>query len=184
MTGWFCVGAQEHRVGGLTVTACIAVEADRAETGRDAAIGPDAQILAGAVLERHRPLTQAESDIDGILLVRAFLAAGPAQPLAAFAAGLAGKAPEFEQVHTDPLGAVAEMDGAPGWLLHVNPFKPPTRGRDVVVYKSDKAVLIKQFLRWEGDALVLRRLNPEQELRVPRAEVSECHLVVGVDQEG
>ena len=76
------------------------------------------------------------------------------------------------------------MDGAPGWLLHVNPFKPPTRGRDVVVYKSDKAVLIKQFLRWEGDALVLRQLNPEQELRVPRAEGSECHLVVGVDQEG
>ena len=23
-----------------------------------------------------------------------------------------------------------------GWLLHVNPFKPPTRGRDVVVYKK------------------------------------------------
>jgi transcriptional regulator with XRE-family HTH domain len=71
-----------------------------------------------------------------------------------------------------------------GWLLHVNPFKPPTRGRDVVVYKSDKAVLIKQFLRWDNDALVLRQLNPEGELRIPRAEVSECHLVVGVDQEG
>jgi transcriptional regulator with XRE-family HTH domain len=24
-----------------------------------------------------------------------------------------------------------------GWLLHVNPFKPPTRGRDVVVYKKE-----------------------------------------------
>ena len=54
----------------------------------------------------------------------------------------------------------------------------------VVVYKSDKAVLIKQFLRWEGDALILRQLNPERELRIPRAEVGECHLVVGVDQEG
>jgi phage repressor protein C with HTH and peptisase S24 domain len=71
-----------------------------------------------------------------------------------------------------------------GWLLHVNPFKPPTRGRDVVVYKSDKAVLIKQFVRWDSDALVLRQLNPERELRIPRAEVAECHLVVGVDQEG
>jgi phage repressor protein C with HTH and peptisase S24 domain len=71
-----------------------------------------------------------------------------------------------------------------GWLLHVNPFKPPTRGRDVVVYKKGQAVLIKQFVRWEGDALVLRQLNPEGELRVPRAEVEECHLVVGVDQEG
>ena len=36
-----------------------------------------------------------------------------------------------------------------GWLLHVNPFKPPTRGRDVVVYKTDEAVLIKQFVRWD-----------------------------------
>jgi phage repressor protein C with HTH and peptisase S24 domain len=71
-----------------------------------------------------------------------------------------------------------------GWLLHVNPFKPPTRGRDVVVYKEDKAVLIKQFVRWDNDALVLRQLNPERELRIPRAEVGECHLVVGVDQEG
>src|SRR5512146_1768348 len=29
-----------------------------------------------------------------------------------------------------------------GWLLHVNPFKPPTRGRAVVVYKRGQAVLI------------------------------------------
>ena len=68
--------------------------------------------------------------------------------------------------------------------MHVNPFKPPTRGRDVVVYKPDQAVLIKQFVRWEPEALLLRQLNPPQELRVLREEVVECHLVVGVDQEG
>ena len=68
--------------------------------------------------------------------------------------------------------------------MHVNPFKPPTRGRDVVVYKRDQAVLIKQFLRWESDALLLRQLNPPEELRLPRDDVAECHLVVGVDQEG
>jgi phage repressor protein C with HTH and peptisase S24 domain len=71
-----------------------------------------------------------------------------------------------------------------GWLLHVNPFKPPTRGRDVVVFKAGQAVLIKQFVRWDADTLVLRQLNPPEELRVPRDEVIECHLVVGVDQEG
>ena len=71
-----------------------------------------------------------------------------------------------------------------GWLLHVNPFKPPTRGRDVVVYKKDHAVLIKQFVGWQGDKLVLRQLNPEEMLTLPRAEIGECHLVVGVDQEG
>jgi transcriptional regulator with XRE-family HTH domain len=72
----------------------------------------------------------------------------------------------------------------PGWLLHVNPFKPPTRGRDVVVYKEGQAVLIKQFVGWEGDTLILRQLNPPDTLRIPREQVRECHLVVGADQEG
>ena len=71
-----------------------------------------------------------------------------------------------------------------GWLLHVNPFKPPTRGRDIVLYKTNDAVLIKQFVRWDSDALILRQLNPPIELRIPRQEVRDCHLVVGVDQEG
>jgi phage repressor protein C with HTH and peptisase S24 domain len=72
----------------------------------------------------------------------------------------------------------------PGWLLHVNPFKPPTRGRDVVVYKKGQAVLIKQFVGWEGDTLVLRQLNPPDTLRIPRPDIEECHLIVGTDQEG
>ena len=71
-----------------------------------------------------------------------------------------------------------------GWLLHVNPFKPPTRGRDIVLYKTNDAVLIKQFVRWESDALILRQLNPPADLRIPREEIRDCHLVVGVDQEG
>jgi phage repressor protein C with HTH and peptisase S24 domain len=70
-----------------------------------------------------------------------------------------------------------------GWLLHVNPFKPPIRGRDVVVYKKDHAVLIKQFVGSNDDTLVLRQLNPEETLRIPRGDVVECHLIVGVDQE-
>jgi len=72
----------------------------------------------------------------------------------------------------------------PGWLLHVNPFKPPTRGRDVVVYKKGQAVLIKQFVGWEGDTLLLRQLNPPETLRIPRLDIEECHLIVGTDQEG
>jgi len=71
-----------------------------------------------------------------------------------------------------------------GWLLHVHPFKPATRGRDVVVYRKDKTVLIKQFVAWDGSALVLQQLNPARELKIPRDDVAECHLIVGVDQEG
>ena len=71
-----------------------------------------------------------------------------------------------------------------GWLLHVNPFKPPVRGRDVVVYKTNQAVLIKQFVGWEGENLVLRQLNPSDLIRIPKSELKECHLIVGSDQEG
>ena len=64
------------------------------------------------------------------------------------------------------------------------PLKSTWNSSSPRVYKQDKSVLIKQFVRWDGDALVLRQLNPDSELRIPRAEVGECHLVVGVDQEG
>jgi len=71
-----------------------------------------------------------------------------------------------------------------GWLLHVNPVKPPIRGRDVVVYKTDQTVLIKQFLSRNDDELVLRQFNPDEILHIPRGDVVECHRIVGVDQEG
>jgi hypothetical protein len=45
-------------------------------------------------------------------------------------------------------------------------------------------VLIKQFVGWDSDTLVLRQLNPPETLRIPRADVVECHLIVGTDQEG
>jgi transcriptional regulator with XRE-family HTH domain len=70
-----------------------------------------------------------------------------------------------------------------GWLLHINPLKPPSRGRDVVVVKQGDAVVIGQFVSWEADALVLRQRNPPEDLRIPRAEVIGCHLIVGIDQE-
>ena len=82
------------------------------------------------------------------------------------------------------LGDSMEPRYEQGWLLHINPFKPATRGRDVVVYKQGQNVVIKQFVGWDGDVLVLRQLNPPDTLRIPRSEVLECHLVVGTDQEG
>jgi phage repressor protein C with HTH and peptisase S24 domain len=71
-----------------------------------------------------------------------------------------------------------------GWLLHVHPSKPPTRGRDVVVTKSDSTVMVRQYVGWDHDTLVLLLLHPEQMLRIQRQEVVACHLIVGVDQEG
>jgi phage repressor protein C with HTH and peptisase S24 domain len=65
-----------------------------------------------------------------------------------------------------------------GWLLHVNPFKPPSRGRE-----GQQRILIAQLVREDGDALVLRRFNQPEELRIRREDVLGCHTIVGVDQE-
>lgn len=71
-----------------------------------------------------------------------------------------------------------------GWLLHVNPFKPPTRGRDVVIYKTNNAVLIKRFVNKTGTIVTLEQLNPPEKITIPAADVREMHLIVGADQEG
>jgi len=71
-----------------------------------------------------------------------------------------------------------------GWLLHVNPNKPPIRGRDVVVTKTDRAVLVRQFVGRSDQALLLQQINPRESVDIPYRDVIACHLIVGVDQEG
>jgi phage repressor protein C with HTH and peptisase S24 domain len=72
----------------------------------------------------------------------------------------------------------------PGWLLHVNPYKPPKAGRDVVVTLADDGVLVKTYRGYDGPTLVLEQLNPPGEIRLDRAAVRDVHLIVGADQEG
>jgi phage repressor protein C with HTH and peptisase S24 domain/DNA-binding XRE family transcriptional regulator len=71
----------------------------------------------------------------------------------------------------------------PGWLLYVHPFKPPTRGRAVVVTLTNNEVLVKEFVSQDPTVLALRQLNPEQELRIPLAQIRDVHLVVGSTEE-
>jgi len=58
-----------------------------------------------------------------------------------------------------------------GWLLHINPFKPATPGKAVVVYKTDNAVLIKRLRRRTETELILEQFNPAQEIRIPIEQV-------------
>lgn len=72
-----------------------------------------------------------------------------------------------------------------GWLLHVNPFKPPAPGRDVVVLKRNNAVLIKQLVRRAKGKIVLRSYNRDyKDLELDEGDVVSVHLIVGADQEG
>jgi phage repressor protein C with HTH and peptisase S24 domain len=71
-----------------------------------------------------------------------------------------------------------------GWVLHVNPFKPVVRGRDVVLHKKDSTVLVKEFVRRDEHHTHVRQLNPPAELSFANDELVETHLIVGSDQEG
>lgn len=70
----------------------------------------------------------------------------------------------------------------PGFLLHINPYKPPRRDTGVVVYKRDQAVLIKEFVEVTDRELVLRQFNPALDLRIDRADIAEFHAVVGTEE--
>lgn len=74
----------------------------------------------------------------------------------------------------------------PGWLLHVNPYKPPAVGRDVVVQKKDNSITVKTLVGWSKGTLLLKSVNPDydQNIRIPGPEIRTVHLIVGADQEG
>jgi len=72
----------------------------------------------------------------------------------------------------------------PGWLLHVNPYKPPKAGRDVVVTLIDNVVLVKTYRGYSDTDLLLEQMNPAEDIRLDRSMVRDVHLIVGVDQEG
>jgi transcriptional regulator with XRE-family HTH domain len=69
-----------------------------------------------------------------------------------------------------------------GTLLHVNPHKPARRDHGVVIYKTNDAVLIKDFVDVSDQALTLRQYNPATDLVLPRGEVRAWHTVVGTEE--
>jgi phage repressor protein C with HTH and peptisase S24 domain len=144
-------------------------------------------------LRRGRPrraATQSPARSAGVepIPIRSMTNAGDALFLSQGPIGYTARPPNLRGVRdayaTYMVGDTMQPRYEQGWLLHVNPFKPPSRGRDAVVLKQGEAMVIGQFVSWEADALVLRQLNPPGELRIPRAEGIGCHLIVGVDQEG
>ena len=71
-----------------------------------------------------------------------------------------------------------------GWLLFVNPFKPPRAGRDVVVEKSDGTALIRQFMGRAGGKVVLQSINPASKaIELAEREIRHIHVITGCDQE-
>lgn len=72
-----------------------------------------------------------------------------------------------------------------GEVLYVHPFRPPERGKYVVVQlgpesgASDMEYLVKRYLGRAGGELVLEQYNPRGELRFPLTRVRAIHRIVG-----
>ncbi|SDD52941.1 S24 family peptidase [Kordiimonas lacus] len=64
-------------------------------------------------------------------------------------------------------------------LAYVHPTKPPRRGRFVLVETAEHTGFIKQFVKWDGQDLVLKQYNPAHEIRLPREQVLRVLLVIG-----
>jgi len=69
-----------------------------------------------------------------------------------------------------------------GEIAFVHPHKPVRAGDDVIVQiESDgkRHAVIKQFKRFDDDAVVLAQHNPEKEITYQKSEVSALHSVIG-----
>ncbi len=64
-------------------------------------------------------------------------------------------------------------------LAYVHPTKAPRKGRFVLVETSDHTGFIKQFIKWDGQELVLKQFNPAREIRLAREKVLRVLLVIG-----
>jgi phage repressor protein C with HTH and peptisase S24 domain len=71
-----------------------------------------------------------------------------------------------------------------GELLFVNPNRPITPNCFVAVELTDGRGQVRQFLRRTHDGIFLRRLNPDQEQRLPAVEVKRMYRITGSTELG
>ncbi|MBL9036254.1 MAG: helix-turn-helix domain-containing protein [Rhodospirillaceae bacterium] len=66
-----------------------------------------------------------------------------------------------------------------GELLYVNPNRPITPNCFVAVEFNDGRGMVRQFLRRTHDAIFVRKLHPDQEAKLPAAEVKRLYRITG-----
>ncbi len=73
-----------------------------------------------------------------------------------------------------------------GWLLYVDPGRPPRQGDDVVVqFKATEGeggnpAIVKEFVSRDSKKLVLLQLNPDKVLTHRNEDIHAVHVVVGL----
>lgn len=79
-------------------------------------------------------------------------------------------------------GSSMEPRFRPGEIAFVHPHKPVRAGDDVIVqFEKDGEchAIIKQFVKFTDDVIVLEQHNPQQEITYQKSKVSALHTVVG-----
>ena len=72
-----------------------------------------------------------------------------------------------------------------GEMLLVHPTRPPGRHDDVLVIQrgendGEHYGLVKRFIGWKDDVLLLEQLNPAERLKpIPREKIAGVHMIVG-----
>lgn len=67
----------------------------------------------------------------------------------------------------------------PGEKVYVDPDQPLSRNCYVFVVFTDDTAVIRQYLGFDNDTLLVRQLNPVKEFRFPRSEVQQLGRIVG-----
>lgn len=71
-----------------------------------------------------------------------------------------------------------------GDLLLVHPTRPPSRRDGVLVIKKGDVAshdaLVKLFIGWKDDGVLLEQLNPPLQFTIPREAIHGLHQIVGV----
>ena len=76
-------------------------------------------------------------------------------------------------------GSSMEPKYKPDDLAYIHPRKTPVRGRYVLIETVENQGLVKQFLKWEKDILLVRQFSPLMDIRIPRSEVKNVFLIIG-----
>lgn len=71
----------------------------------------------------------------------------------------------------------------PGQIVHINPFKRPTSGRGIVIWKKNRSVLVKQLVRLTPKIIDVREFTPEIRIfEIEMKEIIEIHLIVSMEE--
>lgn len=72
---------------------------------------------------------------------------------------------------------------AAGWLLYVNPIKPPRSGRDIFIVRRNATPMVRQLERQTTKLLIVKALAERKSIEIPVDDVASLHMIVGADQD-